>query len=297
MEVLKVAATVLLLAWLGVSVWRSARRDDNGRIFELNPVGLVLPAICFFIAVFVILPSFGQVPAGSRGVVLQFGAVTGEVKAEGLYFVTPFVQRVHLMNVQIHAHKAPAAAASKDMQNVDTEITLNYRLEPNAAAIMYRDIGMDYEGRIITPSVQEAVKAATAKYDAEKLITERSGVRGDIEQALRDRLANHHITLDQLSITNFSFSREFADAIEAKQVALQLALKAENEVKQARFAAESRIASARGEAEAIRIQADAIRSQGGAEYVNLKAIEKWNGVLPTWMAGGSVPFVSVPTPR
>lgn len=289
---------ILALAWIAAAALRAVKRNQSGDVAGFDVTRVMLPVFVFAALVLAVFPSMGQVPAGSRGVVLQFGAVTGEVKPEGLYFVTPFVQSVRLMNVQIHAHKAPATAASRDMQNVATEITLNYRLDPAAVATTYRDLGMDYEGRIITPTVQEAVKAATAQYDAEKLITERTAVRSTIETVLRERLANHHIILDQISITNFDFSREFAQAIEQKQVALQLALKAENEVREAKFRADAAVATARGAAEAIRIQTEAIQRQGGESYVNLKAIEKWNGVLPTWMAGGGqVPFVSVPAPR
>lgn len=238
--------------------------------------------------------SFGQINAGERGVVIRLGAVTGEVKSEGLYMVTPFIETVVPMDVRIHAHKAPAMAASRDMQDVATEITLNYRLDPAKVAVTWRELGDQYEARIITPSVQEAVKAATAKYDAEQLITQRAAVRGEIETTLRDRLQKHHILLDQVSITNFQFSAAFAQAIEGKQVATQNALKAQNEVVEAKAKADAAIATARGTAESIRIQAEAIRSQGGAEYVQLQAINKWNGSVPQWVTGtSSVPFINL----
>jgi regulator of protease activity HflC (stomatin/prohibitin superfamily) len=233
-------------------------------------------------------------------VVLRFGAVTGEVKPEGLYFIVPFVEKVAIMDVQIHRHTAKAAAASRDLQNVRTAVALNYRVNPEAAATVYQTLRRDYETRIIDPTVQEAVKATTALYNAEELITKRAAVRDGIHQALVTRLSAHGLTIDQVSIADFSFDPDFSAAIEEKMVAAQVALKAENELRTAKVQAESRIAQARGEAEAIRIQAEAIRSQGGAEYVNLKAIERWNGALPVWMqggAGGAVPFVNVPAPH
>ena len=285
---------LLCLAVAALLVKKSITINPKTDTPHFNIGGLAAALLILLFVPATLNSAFGQVPTGHRGVVLQFGAPTGEVKPEGLYTITPILQSVQLMNVQIHAHKAPASAASKDMQNVDTEITLNYRLEADAVATTYRDLGRDYEARIITPSVQEAVKAITARYDAEQLITMRTAVRDGIETMLRERLARHHILLDQLSITNFQFGKAFAEAIEAKQVALQLALKAENEVKAAKFTADSRIAQARGEAEAIRIQAEAIRSQGGAEYVQLQAIKAWHGEVPQYVSGlNAVPFINL----
>ena len=237
----------------------------------------------------------GTVPAGAVGVVTQFGAVTGEAKPPGLYFVTPFAAKVERMDVQTHAYKASATAASRDLQDVTTEVTLNYRLDPEHAVKMFSEMRRDYGERVLVPAVQEAIKAVTAKYDAEELITKRANVRNDIEEMLKERLAHHHIVMDQASITNFAFTPDFTNAIEAKVVATQLAMKAVNDLARFKTEAEQRVATAKGEAEAIKIQAEAIQHQGGAEYVNLKAIEKWNGVLPQWMSGssGAVPFVNL----
>lgn len=290
------AICAVLLAAFAVYTMVKVKRDASGDVVGLafNVPGIILTLLCLLVFLAGVLPSVGQVPAGRRGVVLRFGAVTGDVKGEGLYFVTPFVDRVQLMDVQIHAHKAPSTAASRDMQDVTTEITLNYRLDPTAVATTWRELGDQYESRIITPSVQEAVKATTARYDAEQLITNRTAVRDEIERALRERLLRHHILLDQLSITNFSFSEAFAQAIEGKQVATQNALRAQNEVVEAKAKADAAIATARGTAESIRIQAEAIRAQGGEEYVRLQAIAKWDWSLPQYMTGQSpIPFLSV----
>lgn len=282
------AAVAIVFKSLGMH-----RDKDGDPALKVNGFGIAL-GILVLVAGLGIAPSFGQVPAGTRGVVLRFGATTGDTKEPGLYFVTPFIERVQLMDVQIHAHKAAAMAASRDMQDVSTEVTLNYRLDPKTVATTWSELGDQYEARIITPSVQEAVKAATAKYDAEQLITLRSAVRGEIESTLRDRLARHHIILDQTSITNFQFSTAFAQAIEGKQVATQNALRAENEVREAKAKSDAVIATARGTAESIRIQAEAIRAQGGAEYVQLKAIERWDGSVPQWVTStSSVPFINL----
>jgi regulator of protease activity HflC (stomatin/prohibitin superfamily) len=241
-----------------------------------------------------VLTGCGTVPAGYVGVRTQFGAVTGEKVEPGLYFLNPFVQKVALMNCQINAYKADATAATHDLQNVTTTITLNFHLDPDHATQMYASMGWDYGERVLIPSTQEAVKSITANYDATQLITERELVRTAIETTLRTRLARYGIRLDQMSITNFAFDPEFAKAIEEKVVATQNALAAENTLKQKQFEAEQEVATAKGHAEAIRIQAQAIQAQGGQAYVQLQAIEQWNGVLPVYMTGGTpVPFLNI----
>jgi len=238
--------------------------------------------------------SCGSVPAGYVGVRTQFGAVTGEQVEPGLYFLNPFVQKVVPMNCQINAYKADATAATHDLQNVTTTITLNFHLDPSKATQMWSTMGYDYGERVLIPSTQEAVKSITANYDATQLITEREQVRTAIETALRSRLARYGIRLDQMSITNFAFDPEFAKAIEQKVVATQNALAAENTLKQKQFEAEQEIATAKGHAEAIRIQAQAIQAQGGAAYVQLQAISQWDGKLPQYVTGGSpLPFISI----
>lgn len=268
-------------------------------ITEKKSLTSLLPGVIIMLLImFVINPSFGQVPAGHRGVVLRFGAVTGEVKNEGLYFVTPFVNSIELMDVQVHADKSRATAASRDLQNVATEVTVNYRLDPTRVAEVYRDLRNDYVARVMVPAIQEAVKASTAQFEAERLIVERPQVKEQIEQYLQARLRKHGLIVDGISLTDFAFSQDFANAIEAKVTSQQLALKAQNDLNIVKAEAQQTIEQAKAEAEKIRIQAGAINAQGGRDYVHLKAIEKWNGALPGWITGNSaMPFINVPSPH
>ena len=152
---------------------------------------------------------------------------------------------------------------------------------------IYQEIGVDYESKVVDPAIQESVKAATAQFTAEELITKREEVGQIIFQSLSDRLTDDYIVVESVSIVDFQFSANFNEAVEAKVTAEQNALAAENKLKQVEFEAQQRIAEAQGEAEAIRIQAEAITSQGGSEYVNLQWIKQWNGVLPTTMLDSS----------
>lgn len=195
--------------------------------------------------------ALGIVSAGERGVVLQLGAVTEKTFDEGIYIKVPFVQQVAKMDVQTRAYEVEAGAASRDLQDVQTQVTLNYSLNPGRVNRIYQQLRRDYVDRIIKPAIQESVKAATAKFDAEELISRRPAVRADIEKILVERITPFGITVDALSITNFEFSPTFTASIEAKVVAVQKALEAENRLRQIQIEAQQREASAIGEASAI----------------------------------------------
>lgn len=248
-------------------------------------------AIVALIVITIINP-FVTIGAGHRGVVLNWGAVSGTVLGEGLHMRIPVVQHVVKINVQTVKMEVKASAYSKDLQTVDALLALNYHVNPEGVNKLYQTIGTDYEARVISPAVQESVKAVTAKYTAQELVEKRAEVKDAIKLSLVDRLSPDNITTDELSIVNFDFSDQYEAAVEGKQKAQQDALKAENDLKRVQFEADQRVAQAKAEAEAIRIQAQAITQQGGAEYVNLKAVEKWDGHLPTQMIpNGSVPFL------
>lgn len=246
------------------------------------------------IAVLILNP-FVLVKAGQRGVVLNFGAVTGRVLDPGISMKMPITQSVVKFDVQTGKLEVKAIAYSKDIQTIDSTIALNFHVKPEGVQRIYQEIGKDYTGRIIDPAIQESVKATMAQFTAQELIEQRAKVKDTIKVALAERLTKWGIIVDDLSIANFDFSDEYERAVELKQVAQQNALKAENELKTVQIQAEQRIATARAEAEAIKIQAQAITQQGGKDYVQLKAIEKWDGKLPTHLIPGStVPFVNLP---
>jgi regulator of protease activity HflC (stomatin/prohibitin superfamily) len=290
---------LLTIIITGFWFWRGmkgvGRIEDGSRVVKFPwariPTGLV---IGFVVAS--VLGGFGTVPTGHRGIHLRWNAPTGKVLNQGIYYVMPFVENVYKMSVQVKAHHTKAAAASKDLQNVSTEVTLNYAVQPDKASSLFRDVGAEYEKTIIEPAVLEAVKATTANYNAENLVTERSMVKDKLQERLSTRLATHGIVVDAVSITDFTFSPEFTQAIELKVTATQNAMAAENNLKKVKFEAEQAIAKAQGEAEAIRIQVQAIQQQGGKDYVALKAIEVWDGKLPTYMLGSNtMPFITIPS--
>lgn len=243
------------------------------------------------------LSPFVVIDAGHRGVITTFGKVDQKVLEEGLHFRIPIMQQVKEINVQIQKGEGDGDAASRDLQQVHAKIALNFHLIPGRVAETYQSIG-DLESvgdRIIIPSVQEAVKATTAKYTAEELISKRPEVRDQISQFLRDRLLRHGIAIDEFSIVNFRFSDSFNTAIEGKTTADQLKLKAERDLERIKVEAEQKIASAKAEAESLRLQKQEITPDllKLREIENQRlALDKWDGHLPQ-VTGGSIPLINI----
>jgi len=183
--------------------------------------------------------------------------------------VAPLINTVELMSVQVVAYEAIAEAASRDLQDVKTKGTLNYSLDPAQVVEIYRKLRQEYEFRIIKPAIQEAVKAVTARFTAEELITRRPEVRDAIQQNLVQRLDRFGIQAQAMSITDFSFSKAFNEAIEAKVTATQQVLKAERDLQRVRLEAQQQIEQARAQAEALRIQKQNVTP----ELVVLRRIE------------------------
>lgn len=253
----------------------------------MNPFKLIAGGIIAFILIIVALMSFTVVGATEVGVVTTFGKMNGTI-APGAHFINPFSD-VHKFDTQTQKESTEAKSASKDLQEVSTAVALNYSINAENISGLYLAVGDSLVTRIIDPSLQESIKAATAKYTAEELITKRAVVTEEIlsnvKAGVEERLPGAHVTVGAIAITNFDFSPSFNAAIEKKVTAEQDALAAKNKLAQAEYEKAQRIAQAQGEAEAIRIQATAINSQGGADYVNLKKIEKWNGAGCTSYCG------------
>ncbi len=263
----------------------------------------IVIVVAILIGIWLLAP-FAVVPAGHRGVLTTFGRVDENVYAEGIHFRWPLAQTMHLMDVRIQKGEGDGDAASKDLQQVHTKVAVNYHLNPERVAAIVREVGDLYavETRLILPAVQEAVKASTAKYTAEELVTKRPEVRDDIRSALTQRLSKHDVVVDEFSIVNFQFSRSFNEAIEAKTTAEQLKLKAERDLQRIRVEAEQKIASAEAEAKSLALQKQQVTNEllRLREIENMRhAIDKWDGHLPTYMAGDSIPFIQIPntTPK
>jgi len=212
----------------------------------------------------IVAGSFTTVPAGHRGIVIRFSAVTGSILEEGLQIKLPFIDSVVLMEVRTQKYETESSAITQDLQDVSTTIALNWKLDSFMAAEVYRTLGLDFINRIAAPAIQETIKQITAQYNAEDLILRRDEVKAAITDSLSGRLLERGIITEMLSITNFQFSDTFTAAIEAKVAAEQAVLEALNKLEQVKVEAQQREAEAKGEADARIAQAI-----GEAEYIRL----------------------------
>ncbi len=278
--------------------------------------GLV-PIIIILVLALVILGGMTVVvDAGHVGVVRSLGAVQTKALPEGFHFKKPFIDQVELMDIRLTASHAKATAASKDLQTVSTEVTTQYSLNGELAPLTYQRIGIlpKFSSALVEPGIQECVKAVTAKFTAEELVTKRELVKQQIQEALsafinrtlQEKDLTGALNIANIAITDFNFSEEFNRAIELKVKAEQEALQAKNEkirrTTQAEAAAAERQLAADAEAYATEVQskarADAIQREAAAlkqspELIQLRTVEKWDGVLPRMSGGGVIPFINV----
>ncbi|MBI4551659.1 MAG: prohibitin family protein [Candidatus Latescibacteria bacterium] len=236
-----------------------------------------------------LIGSFRTIGSGERGVVFsKIGGVQDVILDEGLRFKWPLIEEIITVDVKVQKSQTQASAASKDLQTVSSTIAVNYHVDPGRANKVYQQIGLEFKERVIDPAVQEAVKATTAQFTAEELITRRSEVKSQIKESLTQRLRVFYIIVDEFNIVDFSFSTVFNEAIEAKQMAEQQALKAVRDLERIRIEAEQTITQAKAEAEAQRLQRETITPT----LLQLRAIEKWDGHFPQ-VIGGAMPFIDL----
>jgi regulator of protease activity HflC (stomatin/prohibitin superfamily) len=259
----------------------------NGAI----PARWGLIPVVLLVLVILLYSALGTVPAGHRGVLLRLGRVTGEVKGEGLYAKIPFIDTVRIMDCRIQKEQVKTECSSKDLQTINAILALNFRVQPDRCQDVYQNIGMRYLETIVAPAMQEGVKAAIAQYTAEELVTKRETVRERMTELLGQRLAPLGIKTETLNIINLTFGAAFNQAIEAKVTAEQNALAAKNVLAQRQYEAQQLVATAKGKAEAMQIEAESLRTN--PSILRLRALEKWNGQLPRVMGAGALPFIDV----
>src|SRR5215469_2941295 len=269
---------------------------------SFNTLKIVAAVITFVVIIVVMFKSVVVVEAGHRGVVLYVGAVENRVLGEGIHFIIPFAEQVVPLEVRTLKYVANAAAASNDLQEVQSTIALNYHLSPSQVNIIYQQLGPDYADRIIAPTIQESVKASVAKFNAEELITKRATAKAVIAETIANTLGARNIIVETVFITDFKFSPAFASQIESKVVAFQKYLTEQNNllavtvianqtVVQAQATARSNVAKANGESQAIKIISAQLKES--PQYLQWLSINRWNGQLP-YALSGAVPFFQLP---
>ena len=253
---------------------------------------IAIPVAIVLVLAFLAINAFTVVGAGHTGVVVTMGKVNEGVLQEGLHFKIPFIQNVVMIDNRIQKLEVNTEAFSKDLQSVNTTLAINYRVDTSKSYSIYKNIGANYEDVLVTPAVNEVLKAITATYTAEETVTNRALISDGLVTGLNEKLNNIGLYVTDVNIIDFDFSEAFITAIEEKQVAQQQLLKAETEKKTA-------ITNAEAEAEAIKIKAEAEASANTTisksltdKVIENKKVEKWNGELPK-VTGGNGTIIDI----
>ncbi len=232
------------------------------------------------VALIVIFSSYAIIEPGHRGVVVRLGKVEDLVLGEGFHLIIPpMVRQVVPVDVRTRKLDVYTEAASSDMQTVQVTGVLNYHVDPNGVNRLYQSVGLGYESILIEPALQEAIKASTAQFRIERILSQREVLKEQIQDGLKERLGNHYIIIDQFSLSNVEFSAEFDAAIERKQVAEQAALQKQYELQSAQKEVEITLARADGERKAAviaaegRAEARRIEAQAEAQALQLIAAQ------------------------
>ena len=253
---------------------------------------VVLIVAAVLVVIILLANSFSVVEAGHTGVVVTLGKVTESTLQEGLHMKIPFIQDIVMIDNRIVKLEVLTEAFSKDLQTVNTTLAINYRVDTSKSYSIYKNIGPNYEDVLITPAVNEVLKATTALYTAEESVTNRNMISEGLVAGLNEKLNKEGLYITDVNIINFDFSEAFITAIEEKQVAQQQLLKAETDKQKA-------ITNAQADAESIRIKAQAeadanktISSSLTDQVIEYLKVQKWDGILPQ-VTGTSGAFVNI----
>lgn len=299
---LTLIASILFLAFARLH----AKDDRYGWDIMRNIAAVVAP--CAMIGA--ILCGLTVVPAGARGVVVLFGNVDDRSLPEGLHLVNP-LSSVEKMTTQVQRAQNKYVAETADTQSVTVSVQMNWRPDADAIPLLFRNYGMKYAETIIDPAINECLRAEIAKHKVTEVIGQRPAIRSAVQSAVAEWIARHHLALVEMAITDIDFSEIYDKAIEEKQIEEQKAAAKLYELKGVQTEAEKVAAKAKGEADALRVaaqaEADTLRIRGEAQsdynkrvaesltpmLIDRMRTERWDGKLPIYMFGDSIPMIQV----
>lgn len=248
------------------------------------------------IGMIILIASITTVPTGYVGVKTRFGQVQDDVIQEGFNLKAPFIESIVKIDCRTQKYEIATEASSKDLQKISNlKVVVNYNVDKNNANNLYKEVGKDYQTVLIEPAILESIKQGISQYTAEETITKRSEVADIILNLLKSKLENKGVTVTALNITDLNFSEEFDRAVEQKQIVEQETQKAQYELEKAKVENEKKIENAKADAEVMKQQNEQITDN----YLRLKeienkqkAIDKWNGQLPT-TTSDAIPFINI----
>lgn len=251
---------------------------------DKNVLGCGVVMLLVIVVIILFLGGFRTIKSGQVGIKTRFGKVIDTQMDEGVNFKLPFIEKIVKMNIQVQKIELDTTSASKDLQDVNMKLAVNYRVNGKKATSLYKNVGTKYEEIILQPAIQESIKAITSNYTAEELITNRSEVSVKCMEMLQTKVEKYGLSIDNFNITNFSFSEEFNKAIEEKQVAEQKVLTAKQELEKEKIEAEKKIVKAEAEKQANELKQASLTDN----LIKEKFIDKWNGELPKASGSNSI---------
>ena len=270
----------------------------------------IIAFICLVIFLIFLFGAWYTVDAGDRAILLTFGKASTDIAQPGLHFKIPIFQSVVVYSIRTQTIKfdnplkagitTPSeydalSSASKDLQTVQTAVIVNYHINEKDVLNIYQQYGTPetYQTNILEPIIRNSVKAATAHYNAQDLVDNRSEVVDEVMSSLTNQFISKNAVLDNFNVVNFAYSDIFTASIENKAVQVQNALAEQNKLVAVQYQAQQRVAQATGESEAIKTQISAIAAQGGTNYLTMLWIQKWNGQVALVQSNDAMPIIDM----
>lgn len=238
---------------------------------------LSIITIIIFIGLILFFCSFKTIKSGEIGLKTRFGKITETSLKEGINFKLPFIEKIIKVNIKVQKAEMNIEGSTKDLQIVNTNVAVNYRIDPNKAPSLYKQVGNGYEETILNPAIKESIKSAIAQYNAEEITVNRTVVSLSCLKAIQDKVEKYGIVIEDFNLTDFSFSEEYTKAIEEKQVA-------EQNLEKSKLEAEKKLV----EAEATKKANELLQESLTDELIMKQFIEKWNGELPKATGSNSI---------
>ena len=253
--------------------------------------GIPVLVLCLLVCFIIMCNPFVMVGPGERGIKIRLGQVQPESYGEGLHFIFPFIQKFKTMDVKTQKNSLTTAVYTKDIQQARITYVINFNVQPDKVNKLFQEVGLDYIGKILTPVVEGTIQDIIGKWNAQDLIANREKATDDILLKLQNQLTEKYINVTDFQMTEINYSDVFERAIESKVTAEQEALKAKNKTVQVEEEAKQKVIAAQAEAKSMAIRAQALAQN--KSLVQYEAVQKWDGKMPQYMLGNSVPFINV----
>ncbi|CDH60629.1 probable prohibitin phb1 [Lichtheimia corymbifera JMRC:FSU:9682] len=232
-----------------------------------------------------------DVQGGYRAVIFdRVQGVKSESSGEGTHFLVPWLQRAVLFDVRTKPRNISTTTGSKDMQMVSLTLRVLHRPEIKNLPVIYQNLGLDYDERVLPSIGNEVLKAIVAQFDASELITQREVVSAKIREELYKRARDFNIALEDVSITHMTFGREFTNAVEQKQIAQQEAERAKFVVERAEHERQAAVIRAEGDSQAAELISQSL-AKAGQGLVEFRRIEASKEIAATLSASRNVTYL------